>query len=195
MIVETEKLHTKKPDILQAALKLFVEKGINGTTIRDIAQEAGVGEGTLYCHFKSKEEMAWQLFYQNLKQFTREMLRQVEGTPGGCRQKIRAVVQAFFELAEERPLLFAYLLLGEHTELKKFPQEALRPKDVLIQLVEEVKEAGMCREMDSPLGGALLLGMILRVAMFKREGLITARLTDLIDKVAAACCRVVGREP
>ena len=75
MLVETEKLHTKKPDILQAALKLFVEKGIDGTTIRDIAQEAGVGEGTLYRHFKSKEEMAWQLFYQNLKQFTRELRR------------------------------------------------------------------------------------------------------------------------
>ncbi|MDP6560525.1 MAG: TetR/AcrR family transcriptional regulator [Candidatus Binatia bacterium] len=194
MLVEAEKLHTKKPDIMRAALKLFVEKGIDGTTIREIAQEAGVGEGTLYRHFTGKEEMAWQLFYQNLMRFTQDLRQQVEKASGDCRQKIRAAVKAYFEFAEEKPLLFSYLLLGEHTELKKFPQEALRPKDILIQLVEEGKKAGTCRELDSQLAGAMLLGMILRVTTFKQEGLISARLTELVGEVAAACWRVVARE-
>ena len=34
MLVETEKLCTKNPNIIQAVLKIFVEKGIDGTTIQ-----------------------------------------------------------------------------------------------------------------------------------------------------------------
>ena len=195
MIVEDAKLHTKKPDIMRAALKLFVDKGIDGTTIRDIAQEAEVGEGTLYRHFKSKEELAWQLFYQNLQRFTLEVRQQVDEASGDCRSKIRAAVNAYLEFAEKNPLLFSYLLLIEHTELKKFLYGVLRPKDIVVQLVEKGKNEGSFRQMDSQLAGAMLVGMILRVVMFKREGLITAELTDLVDEVAAGCCRVVAKEP
>lgn len=195
MIVEDAKLHTKKPDIMRAALKLFVDKGIDGTTIRDIAQEAEVGEGTLYRHFKSKEELAWQLFYQNLQRFTLEVRQQVDEAPGDCRSKIRAAVNAYLEFAEKNPLLFSYLLLIEHTELKKFLYGVFRPKDIVVQLVEKGKNEGSFRQMDSQLAGAMLVGMILRVVLFKREGLITARLTDLVDEVAAGCCRVVAKEP
>jgi len=47
----------RKAVIIRAAKPLFAEKGFNGTSIRDIAREAGVSEALLYRHFPSKEAM------------------------------------------------------------------------------------------------------------------------------------------
>jgi len=41
--------------ILQAAQRLFAHKGYDGTTTRDLAQAAGVAEGTIFRHFDSKK--------------------------------------------------------------------------------------------------------------------------------------------
>ena len=49
---------TKRPDIERAALQLFIRRGLRGTTVRDIAAEARVAEGTLYRHWRSKREVA-----------------------------------------------------------------------------------------------------------------------------------------
>lgn len=47
--------------ILDAADRLFAQFGFKKTTVEEIAQEAGIGKGTIYLHFKSKEELgfAW----------------------------------------------------------------------------------------------------------------------------------------
>ncbi|MBI3288027.1 MAG: TetR/AcrR family transcriptional regulator [Elusimicrobia bacterium] len=48
---------SKKRLILAAALRLLVKRGFQDIVLDDIAQEAGVAKGTLFLHFKSKEEM------------------------------------------------------------------------------------------------------------------------------------------
>ncbi len=52
--------------ILQAAEKLFVDKGFTNTTIKDIAVEADVGLGTLYLYAKSKEDLLVLVFKQHI---------------------------------------------------------------------------------------------------------------------------------
>ena len=52
----------KKEDILQTTLKLVIEKGIHNTPMSLIAAEAGVGMGTIYNYFVSKEELINALF-------------------------------------------------------------------------------------------------------------------------------------
>lgn len=47
-----------KDNILNAASKLFLKKGIKDTTVRDIAREAGVTTGAIYHHFSSKDDIA-----------------------------------------------------------------------------------------------------------------------------------------
>ena len=44
----------KENKLMEKALKLFTEKGVNNTSIQDIADEAGVGKGTFYLYFKDK---------------------------------------------------------------------------------------------------------------------------------------------
>ena len=52
----------KKEAIIYAALKLFVENGFHGTATGKIAQEAGVGTGTLFTYFKTKDELVMSLY-------------------------------------------------------------------------------------------------------------------------------------
>jgi len=52
----------KREKILQTAMSLFVEKGIQGTATSLIAKEAGVATGTLFHHFKTKEDLVHALY-------------------------------------------------------------------------------------------------------------------------------------
>ncbi|TQR09081.1 TetR/AcrR family transcriptional regulator [Psychrobacillus soli] len=49
-------MNTKKRNILEAAQKLFIEKGFRSTTVNDIIEEANVSKGTFYNYFSSKNE-------------------------------------------------------------------------------------------------------------------------------------------
>jgi AcrR family transcriptional regulator len=51
-----------KKKILVSALKLFVERGLGDTTVRDIAKEAGYTNPALFKHFESKDALALHLF-------------------------------------------------------------------------------------------------------------------------------------
>lgn len=47
----------KQKSILQAAIKLFAEKGFHASSTAEIAKEAGVAEGTIFRHYKSKKDI------------------------------------------------------------------------------------------------------------------------------------------
>jgi AcrR family transcriptional regulator len=48
---------SKKDNILQTATRLFSEKGYRNTSIAELAKITGVAEGTIFYHFKTKEEL------------------------------------------------------------------------------------------------------------------------------------------
>lgn len=52
----------KKERILTSALRLFTEKGFEGTPIPDLAKDAGIGAGTIYRYYKNKEELVNELY-------------------------------------------------------------------------------------------------------------------------------------
>lgn len=63
---EQNKERTKE-GILEAALHLFREKGIEGTTTKEISKKAGIAEGTLFNYFKTKEDLALYFFQKETK--------------------------------------------------------------------------------------------------------------------------------
>lgn len=54
---------TKKDKILTTAMNLFIKKGIQSTSTASIAKEAGVATGTLFHHFKTKEDLVNELYH------------------------------------------------------------------------------------------------------------------------------------
>lgn len=51
----------RRNQLIETALKLFAEKGMEHTTVKDIAETAGVAQGLLYHYFRGKEELLWAI--------------------------------------------------------------------------------------------------------------------------------------
>jgi AcrR family transcriptional regulator len=67
-------LTEKHWQILEAALKVFSEKGFNASRTRDIAQAAGVSEGTIFNYFKSKDALLQGLLIPMVIRFVRPLI-------------------------------------------------------------------------------------------------------------------------
>ena len=64
-----EKISTeKRPEILDAAMKLFSERGFERTTVDEIATRANVGKGTIYLYFENKEQIFFAVLETGLLQ-------------------------------------------------------------------------------------------------------------------------------
>jgi AcrR family transcriptional regulator len=181
--------HTKEL-IARAALRLFVEQGITETTIRDIAAAAGLAEGTLYRHFESKNELAWELFHTNYTAFAVKLdgLQQQYET---LQDKLTAMIRQFCTFFDQDPVLFTYLLLVQHSQLKKVTPEMETAVTVLQKVIAQGMDRREIPPGDVELAAAMVLGVVLQVAVFKVYERITPSLNDLSDRLAATCWRVL----
>lgn len=68
MRITSEAKQANREKILQAAARLFGEKGFEETTTRDIAQDAGLAVGTMFNYFQSKETLAMTMVNEALLQ-------------------------------------------------------------------------------------------------------------------------------
>lgn len=92
---------TRRDELLQIAAVLFAEKGFKNTTVRDIADAAGILSGSLYHHFDSKESMVDEL----LARFQDELFGRYEEVLASnldARGKIEAAVRLSFEAIDNR---------------------------------------------------------------------------------------------
>lgn len=70
----------KQQQILQAALKLFVEHGFHGTPTSRVAQDAGVSNGTLFNYYKTKEDLVVALYNQVKNDASQHLAADLEPT-------------------------------------------------------------------------------------------------------------------
>jgi AcrR family transcriptional regulator len=176
--------------IARTALHLFVEKGITETTIRDIAGAAGVAEGTLYRHFESKDQLAWELFSTNYLAFARELDR-LQEEYDTLQDKLAAMIRQFCTFFDREPVLFSYLLLAQHAQLKKVTPEMQTAVTVLQKVIAQGMAKGEVPEMEVELAAAMVLGVVLEVAVFKAYNRITQDLSQLSETLVASCWRVL----
>ncbi len=105
-----------KPDaILDAALVLFAERGFHGTSVPDLAKAAGVGAGTIYRHFESKEGVVNAL-YRRWKQAMVAEVFEAASFEGSWRQRVRTLWQALFRFHLRHPHAISFLDLHHHSD-------------------------------------------------------------------------------
>jgi AcrR family transcriptional regulator len=68
----------KRTAIIEAALRLFTERGFHGTSTAQISKEAGVATGTLFIYFPTKEDLINSLYFEVKGRLSRSMGKGIE---------------------------------------------------------------------------------------------------------------------
>ncbi|HKF68215.1 MAG TPA: helix-turn-helix domain-containing protein, partial [Vicinamibacterales bacterium] len=97
-----------KREILRAAMKLFSQHGLAGTSIRDIADESGYTNPALYKHFASKEEMALYLFEACHRRLWTRCHNAIEEA-ASFEAKLEGYIGEVLELVDQHPDAMAFL--------------------------------------------------------------------------------------
>jgi len=176
--------------IEQAAIRLFVGKGVSDTSVRDIARAVDLSEGALYRHFVSKDELVWSLFERHYIDFARE-LHAVSGQEESAHAKVAAMIRQFCRAHDENPTLFRFLMFVQHGQLARLAPDALTPVQVIRDVLAAAIASGEIPEQDPDLATALLFGVVLEPAQFAAYGRLPGRMAPLCDRIVDAAWAAV----
>lgn len=129
-------------EIIQAAHSLFVQQGYHGTSMRQIAQRAGIALGGLYNHFSSKEEVFHQVFIAyHPYHWVIPALLESSGTT--VEEFVRGAVFRIWESMKDQPG-FLNLMFIEIVEFKSAHigelYETLMPQ--VMQIIQRLVQSG-----------------------------------------------------
>jgi len=92
---------SRRDELLELAAVMFAERGLRATTVRDIADSAGILSGSLYHHFSSKEEMVDELL-RGFLDWLFERYQQIVATEPNPLERLKGLFMASFEAIEDR---------------------------------------------------------------------------------------------
>jgi TetR/AcrR family fatty acid metabolism transcriptional regulator len=101
---------TRKDRIMDAALRIFADKGFQNATITEISKEAGVSEATVYEYFGTKEDLLFAI-PEKISNDTYEESSKVIPYIKGVEGKIRAILLFYVQLYQSNPDYSALVLL------------------------------------------------------------------------------------
>ncbi|WP_020592471.1 TetR/AcrR family transcriptional regulator [Kiloniella laminariae] len=177
--------------INQAALELFARKGVAETTTRDIAGGASIAEGTIYRHYKSKDELVQSLFL-SLYREQGDLLAARIRNETGIKEQIAVMINLFCHLFDENRPLFTFLLLTQHGQLESVSDEMVTPVSVLREAISRAQAAGQIRQADPDLLAAMVLGVVVQPAVFSVYGRLKQSYQDFNAELVQAAWGVLG---
>jgi len=153
----------KRKEICATASGLFVEKGFEKTTIRDIARAGGMNSSALYYYFEDKEAILYAILME-IMDTSLEQMREIEQSNLSPRDKIKATIKLHTRIYGIDPIRMGLIVFNqkslnpEHWEELKNKQKEY--SKIVAGILEEMKENGEIAELDSMVCTFALFGMI-----------------------------------
>ncbi|MFT4940557.1 MAG: TetR/AcrR family acrAB operon transcriptional repressor [Paraglaciecola sp.] len=144
----------KRRDIAGACTELLLEKGIKNLTITEIAKTAGIGKGTVYDYFSSKEEIVFEIIRKFIEEHHHYLLSQSDKKTS-TKQKILYLFDFF--LSEYKPYekhlevyreYLSVTLSSRCSPMAEFNREcSIFIRNILTDIIDEGIEKGEIKEI------------------------------------------------
>lgn len=153
---------SKKETIVEAAIQVFREKGIEKTTVSHIVKAAGIAQGTFYLYFPSKLALM-PVIAEEMVEKTMEIVQENVEEEASIQTKLTQLVDAIFLVAKDyneiQALIYAGLASTEH--LKEWETVYAPFYEWLSALLKEAVETDVVRQtMNIERTAKLVIGLV-----------------------------------
>ncbi len=191
---------TRKDAIIEAATRLFAVKGFNETSTAEVAKEAGVAQGTLFYHFKTKEGIMLEAFHGIMKTYQAGLEKAVKEAATGL-DALEAILRFHFSFTEtnsERFLVVLrdfpfYFAQSDPANRAQVGERILRTVGLLREALERGRGDGSIREVPVEETAHVLRGLM--------HGLVRQKLLGPLNipvgaaDVIAFCRQALAERP
>jgi AcrR family transcriptional regulator len=186
----------RRGEVLDAAARVFHEKGYEATSIQDIADEVGILKGSMYYYISSKEDVLFEMLQEVHEAALATVLEAVE-EDGDPLQKLRAFVSTLARFNADNTVRMG-ILLHDFRSLSEPRQKAIvKERDqydkVLRKLITDGQAQDLiCPDVDPKITALAVMGMINSIYQWyrpsgsRRSAYIGSVYADLV--VAAVAC-------
>ena len=181
----------KRKLIAETAARLFATRPFHKVKLDDVAAEAGVGKGTLYVYFKSKEDLYFWLIFDAFSQMVENVQEQVLDTGQSARQALRRIIAELVKFGFENPQLFE-LARSAGPRVKDERWETKR-RELMTFIEKTIRRGNKTGEFNDPhpeITALCLPGLMRSVMLFGPRGLdektVTTQITRLVEN--GVCC-------
>jgi len=172
--VQEQLIQARRTQILDAATAVFADKGFHRTTIKDVAKEAGIADGTIYNYFENKTALLLGILNRlNESEQREEHFAQVAdadmrtSTRNYIRQRLEVMTQNGFQAFQV--LLSEILVNKELRDL--YYQQVIEPTFMLAEkYYQRWADEGLIKPLDIPLTTRAISGMFLGVLILRMMG-------------------------
>ncbi|MBE3560717.1 MAG: TetR/AcrR family transcriptional regulator [Ktedonobacteraceae bacterium] len=180
----------RRNQLLDLALALFAERGVEHVSIKDLATEAGVAQGLPYHYFRSKDELLVAVFQRHnpLPQL-RQVLAEIDGLP--AREGLVVFARRLSALWPEKRLILRLVLRELLSPRSTLLSQALPAREeVVIELSAYLQrriEAGELRPHQPSIAVHLLVSSLLTLALLEQpaEPMISQMVEMLFEGIQA----------
>jgi AcrR family transcriptional regulator len=151
--LKDEPTHDVKEAIIRESTRLFLANGYRGTSVKAITEAAGIGRGTLYWYFKSKDEILLTIFRKFESQMLDPLIEALRHFKGDFVAKYKFLHKFTTEFARDnRDLSLAFNTLlnemsGTHTEAETVAKAVYeRFRRIIESLLKDGKRDGSLRK-------------------------------------------------
>jgi len=154
----------RRAEVLDAAARVFNEKGYEATTIQDIADEVGILKGSVYYYINSKEDVLFEVL-QEVHQEALSSVREAVESDGDALQKIRAFVETLSRFNADHRVRMGILLHDFRSLSEPRRKDLVRERDRYDRILRKLITEGQKQEVISPdvdpkLAALAVMGMI-----------------------------------
>ena len=158
----------KKQEILKIAMKVFAQKGVANTKMADVADAAGIGKGTIYEYFKSKEDILHEAFNYFVEHLNTVMAKHLFRIYDPI-EKLKALVNGWIEVMKDTSIDFMEMMMDfwaegvrQHQDTCLFDlNDMYNEYRIMVKaILEEGVERGQIRPINTTLVASILIGSI-----------------------------------
>lgn len=189
---------SRKKLIIEAALSCFTELGLDQTNMENIRTRSGASTGSIYHHFKSKEQLAAEVYLEGIRRYQEGFLPALEESTD-AREGIRSVVRYHLGWVEDHPDWARFLFQQRRAEFMTAMEDEFSRINAdffgrASRWFGTHIKSGAVRQLPADLYIALVLGPCQEYTRIYLSGRARAKPDEIADELAGAIWRAVGRQ-